>query len=303
MKIHRLPFTLRPIICLCAVSLLAARGWSADTAIAQVDGEEIPVEKIRSYLENLPANDRATLEKTPALLNQAVRALILQQVLFQEAESADWGKRPEVVERLDRVRQGIIVDSYLNSVARVPDGYPSETEVKEAYEAKKDALVIPRQFQLAQIYIAQTGRDKTSADQAKQRIGEIHKKVKQPGADFGAVAQAESDASETAARNGEIGWLAESSIQPEIRSAIASLGKNGVSAPVQLDDGWYVIKVLDVKEPRVATFDEVKSQIVQLLRTERARLNREAYLAKLQQQHPVAINELALTKLLQPAKQ
>ena len=69
-----------------------------------------------------------------------------------------------------------------------------------------------------------------------------------------------------------------------------------------MGDGWYLVKVLDIKESRPATFDEVKPQLVQLLRTERTRMNREAYLAKLQQQNPIALNELALSKLLQPAK-
>ncbi len=292
-----IPSRLLGAACLALLSLLPCQ---ADP-IARIGTEEISPEKIRAYLDNLSPTDRSALEKQPALLNQAVRALILQQVLFKEAQSAGWEKQPEVLERLDRVRQGIVVESYLEAVTKVPEGYPTEAEVKAAFESKKDTLILPRQFQLAQIFVEQTGPDKASADKAKQRIDELSKKVRATGADFAAVARAESDETETAARGGEIGWLAESSLQPEIRSRVATLGKNAVSEPVRLDDGWYLVKVLDLKESRPATFEEVKPQLVQLLRNERARLNREAYLAKLQQQNPMAINELALAKLLQPA--
>jgi len=291
----------RQTVAFLALGLLAVLPCQAEP-IARIGNEEIAPEKIRAYLDNLSAADRAALEKNPALLNQAVRALILQQVLVKEAQAAGWEKQPQVIERLERVRQGIVVESYLETVAKVPDGYPSEAEVKAAFDARKDALVLPRQLQLAQIFVEQTGPDKAAADKAKQRVDELSKKARASGADFAAIARADSDERETAARGGEIGWLTEASLQPEIRSRVTTLGKNAVSEPIRLGDGWYLVKVLDIKESRPATFEEVKPQLVQLLRTERARLNREAYLAKLQQQNPIALNELALTKLLQPAK-
>jgi len=287
---------------LIATNFLAAGRLPAESAaIARVGAEEISPEKIRAYLANLTPADRDALEKNPALLSQAVRTLILQQVLFKEAQAAGWEKQPEVIERLDRIRQGIVVESYLETVAKVPEGYPGEAEVKAAYESKKDTLVLPRQFQLAQIFVGQTGPDTVSADKAKQRIDELSKKARMSGADFAALARAESDESETAARGGQIGWLTESSLQPEIRTRVTRLTKGAVSEPVRLGDGWYLVKALDLKESRPATYEEVKPQLVQLLRNDRTRLNREAYLAKLQQQNPMAINELALVKLLQPS--
>jgi len=294
---------IRSLSCLLLSCLLAASPLRAESsAIARVGGEEIPPEKIRAYLDTLGEADRAALEKNPALLNQAVRALILQQVIFKEAQTAGWDKQPVVIERLERARQGIVIESYLETVAKVPDGYPAEAEIKAAFDARKDTLILPRQLQLGQIFVEQTGPDKASADKAKLRIDEISKKIKQPGADFSAIARTDSDERETAARGGEVGWVAENALQPEIRSRVTGLAKNAVSEPVRLGDGWYVLKVLDLKESRPATFEEVKPQLAQALRTERARLNREAYLAKLQQQNPMAINELALAKLLQPAK-
>ena len=297
---------------LSTIRALALSGFLAATvplhaadggAIAKVGDEEISADKIRSVLEGLNGNERATLEQNPALLNQTVRTLILQQVLLKEALATGWDKQPEVAEKLELLRQSAIAQTYLDAVTKVPEGFPSDAEVQAAYDAKKDALQLPRQIRLAEIFIsAPKGADKVAADKAKARIDAIQRKVKAGGSDFAAVARTESEERESAARGGEIGWLAEASIQPEIRKRIAGFSKDAVSETVQLDDGWYVVKVLEIREPRTATLDEVRDQLVKLLRAERTKQNREAYLARLQQQNPVTINELALSKLLQPAK-
>lgn len=270
-----------------------------DGAIARVGSEDISVERVRAYLENLAPADRNALEKNPALLNQAVRTLILQQILFKEAMAADWDKQPEVVAQLERVRQNAIAESYLDTVAKAPDDYPSDTELLATYEARKAQMVIPKQVQLAQIYVAAQAGGKDAA--ARRRIDAIEQKVRQ--GDFAPVARAESDEKESAAKGGEVGWVQEANLQPEIRQQVSGLKKSETSKPIQLEDGWYIVKVLDVKEARTAALDEVREQLKRAMRVERTRQNREAYLAKLQQQNPMAVNELALATLLKPEKQ
>ena len=52
--------------------------------------------------------------------------------------------------------------------------------------------------------------------------------------------------------------------------------------------------------PFTPTLDQLRAQLVQQLRTEKTKANSQAYLARLLQQNPVAINELALSKALGP---
>lgn len=277
--------------------LAAPLARAADGIIARVGDQEIKAAQITPYLDNLSEQDRAALLKNPAALSQAVRTLILQQVLLKEAIATGWDKTPEVAEQLDRLRQGAIAETYLQSIAKVPEGFPSEEEIKTVYEARKSDLQVPTQIRLAQIFIAvPKDAPKDAQDKAKARIDEVAKAAK--AGDFAAVARDKSDERETASRGGEVGWLAETQIQPEIRSKVTSLSKGSVTEPIRLGDGWYVVKVLEVKEAHTATLDEVKDQLVKLLRTERARANREAYLSKLQQQTPIALDELGLSKLL-----
>jgi len=272
---------------------------AADEIIARVGETEIKAAQVKPFLANISEQDRETLSKNPAALSQAVRTLILQQMLFKEALAAGWDKTPEVAEQIERLRQAAVAESYLQSISKVPDGFPSDEEIRTVYEARKSDLKVPKQIQLAQIYVAiPKEADKAAQDKAKARIDEIAKAAK--SGDFAAVAREKSDERESASRGGEVGWLAEAQIQPDIRTKVAGLAKGSVTDPIRLGDGWYVVKVIDTKEPHTATLEEVKDQLARLLRTERARANRDAYLSKLQQQNPVALDEIGLSKLLQP---
>jgi len=161
---------------------------------------------------------------------------------------------------------------------------------------------VPRQYRLAQIFIAvPKAADKTDND--KEKLDGLSKDLHPKEADFAAIARAQSEESQSAAKGGEIGWLTENQIQPEIRLQVTSLAKGTVSEPIRLADGWHILKVLDIKDPYTPTLDEIRPQFIERLRAERARALSQDYVARLLQQTPVSINELGLEKLLnKPAK-
>jgi parvulin-like peptidyl-prolyl isomerase len=76
------------------------------------------------------------------------------------------------------------------------------------------------------------------------------------------------------------------------------LAKNGISEAVRLDDGWHILKLTDTKAAYTRTLPEVREQLVQQMRNERASMMRRSYLAELLKQHPPVLNELALSNLL-----
>lgn len=266
--------------------------------VARIGETEVKIEDIKPYLANLNAREQSALSRDPALLNQFVKSVIVQQLLLKEALATRWEEQPASEAQLERVRQNAIAEGFLQSVAKAPEGYPSEAELKAAYETNKAALLIPRQFQLAQIFVAAPkGADKVAIDKAQAKVDAVKSGLKQAGADFSALARVNSEEQQSAVRNGEIGWLPESQIQPEVRTQVLALGKGGISEPIRLDDGWHILKVLDVKDAFTPSLDDIKEPLVQQLRANRAKAIGEAYVARLLQQNPVAINEIALSKL------
>jgi parvulin-like peptidyl-prolyl isomerase len=152
---------------------------------------------------------------------------------------------------------------------------------------------------VAQIFIsAPKGNPDASKEKAAaKKLARVRELLARAGADFSAIAKAESEDAASAAQGGEIGWLAEEQIQPEIRTQLPKLRINALSEPLRLDDGWHIIKVLDVREAHTPLLEQVRTQLVQQLRSERERQNREAYISKLLEASPLAINEATLSEL------
>lgn len=290
---------MRPITPAFALALLltaAAPAFAADV-VARIGGNDVTTDDVRDYLASLPPADQATVTKDPALLNQTVRAYLVRELVLREAREKKFDQQAAIKTQLDRVREAALVELYLQSVAKAPDGFPSETELQSAYDANKSVFLAPREYRLGQIFIAAAKGDKTAEDKARTRLDEVTKKLKARGADFAAIAREHSDSPRDVETGGDLGWLPEPQIVPEIRQAVAGLSKDSLSDPVRLDDGWHILKLIDTKPSGLRPFAEVRDALAERLRQNRAGQLRQAYLAKLSQQNPTPINELALTKL------
>ena len=270
------------------------------TTIAQVGASEVRAEDIKPMLDKLPLRDQLTLAHDPAALNEFVRTLIIQQLVYKEAVAKKWEQQAEVAAQLDRIRQQAITQSYLQSLATPPADFPSQADLQTAYDTlkKNNALQVPRQLHLAQVYIADPkGVDKSLDDKAQAKLDAVQKALK-AGGDFAAVAKSQSDEAASASRGGDLGWLAENQIQPEIRTQVIALAKGATTDVIRLNDGYHIIKLIEVKDPYTASLDEVKIPLTNEIRKERAQALSKAYLAQLLKQNPVTLNEIAVSKLL-----
>ncbi len=270
----------------CAIS----QAQDAGLVIGSIGGIEMRKDEILESLGGLGTVEKEALARDPAALNKLLRSMLVQRVIYQQAVEVKWDLEPAIQPLLKSTREAAITDSYLKHISRPPEGYPDETELRKAYEASRVDLTVPRSFRLAQIFIS-AGSD--------QQLTEVKKRLKADPAGFGRIAREMSEEKESAAREGEIGWLTERQVQPEIFEQLPKLSLNVVSEPVRLKDGWHILKVLDVREPFTPIFDQVRVQLAQRLRAEKIRVGMQAYVAETLQKHPVAINEVALSKLLQ----
>lgn len=290
-----------PILAIALLMPILSASAADSVIVAKVGESEVKADDIKALIEKLPIRDQVVLARDPAALNEFVRSLIVQQLVYKEALSKKWDQQPQVTQQLDRLRQQAVTQSYLQSLATPPQDFPSQAELQAAYDTlkKNNALQVPKQYHLAQVYIAcPKGADGAAEEKAKAKLDTVVKTLK-GGGDFTSVAKAQSDDATSSSRGGDLGWLAEAQIQPEIRGPVASLAKGGTSDPVRLADGWHVIRLLDVKEPYTASLEEVKNPLANELRGQRAQEIGKAYLAKLLQQNPVTLNEIAVSKLIE----
>jgi peptidylprolyl isomerase len=287
-----------PLLILLALS---SPLFAQKTVIAKVGDTEVYAEEVRAWLSGLDPAQAEAAEKQPSLLTEAVRTLLVQRLVLKEAESKKWAERPEVAAKIERQRASIIADSYLRSVAEAPADYPSEEILRKAYDGAGEALQVQRRLKLAQIFLAAPAEAKDKAAKDAE-LAEIKKKLAAPNADFAAIARAHSEEAASAGKGGEIGWLEENLVEEGIRNAVTKVAKGGVSAAIELKDGWHIVKVLDREEPRKLTYEEVKPRLTERLREQRAQAASQEYVSKLLRDHPVVINEIELPKVLSDKK-
>lgn len=274
----------------CFLPILAALGaplLHADTVLGKVGSIELTTLETREALAGLQASRDAGLAKDPAAVGHYVRALLIQRLVLQQAEASRFDKEPATIAKLVRARETALADAFLETHSTPPAGYPSEAELQAAYESAKPSLQVPRAWRLAQIFVT---------DESK--LASLRKQLSAKGADFAALARSGSQETTSAANGGEIGWVSETEIQPAIKDKLPKLAVGGVTDAIRLDDGWHFIKLLETREPGTATLAEVRPQLVTRLRADRAQTLRTEFIAGLLKEHPMAINEIELSKIL-----
>lgn len=273
----------------------AAAQTSGDgDVVARVGSRDVTVGEVRAFVSALPPRDRALASTDSGALAQLVRAYLVNEVVLNAALAKKWEQRADVAARLERVRREAIIDSYLEESSQPPADYPSDAEIQSLYEANTSAFIMPRQFQIAQIFVAvPAGGD----DKAKGRLDAIMARVGKAGVDFMDAARIEAEGKEAGDRVDAIGWVVEGQLKPAIREAVAGLAKGAVSTPLKLEDGWHVLKLVDTKAAGVRPLADVRDQLATKLRQERATQLRRAVVQDLVRVSPAAINELALNKM------
>ncbi len=85
---------------------------------------------------------------------------------------------------------------------------------------------------------------------------------------FATLAQQSSQDKASAAKGGDIGWVAQLSLPSEIAAAVRA--QNGllgvVPRPVQADDGWHVIEVLEARPSHAPPFEDVSERMAARVR-------------------------------------
>lgn len=273
---------------------------SSGEIVARVGGRDVPASEVRAFLTSIGADQRAALAKDPALLSQALRLLLANQLVLKEAVDKKWQDQPAIAAQLEQLRENAILETYLRAVSTPPANYPDEAEVQKTYDANKSALIVPRQFRLAQIFLAlPEAADKATEDQIRKKVAEVQIKLKQPKADFAVIAKEVSMQAGAADNGGDLGWVPETQLIPEIKAQVMGMANNAIGEPVKLADGFHIVKLIDTKAAETRPLAEVRDALVQRIRAQRADALRRSYLAQVLDQNPPVINELALAKVLE----
>lgn len=263
---------------------------ASSPALATLGPVGVDRDEVLAQLQALGPAALKELKDNRAALDQWLRARLAEKALVQQARNNGWDKRQEVQRALQQVSDQLVLRTYLSSVSEVPQTYPSEAELKAAYEQSKDQFVLPAQYQVRQIFLAAPFNEPDKVAKARKLSQDLVKQARAPKADFSKLAQQHSQDAQSSQQGGDIGFVTLSQLVPEMRPVVQNLKKGQVSDPIQSAAGIHLLQLSDVREAQVAEFDVVALRLRQALRQQRQELAARAYLEGLLSADTVSIN-------------
>lgn len=134
----------------------------------------------------------------------------------------------------------------------------SDAQLAERYEKTRDRYVEPERRQARHILLTV---DKPSDSDAVKAQAEALLKQLQGGADFAALAKANSKDPISAAKGGELDLSDRDAFVPEFSAALFALKTGEVSAPVKTQFGWHLIKLDAIQPGKSRSLDEVRGEL------------------------------------------
>lgn len=102
-----------------------------------------------------------------------------------------------------------------------------------------------KQYHLAEIVLPFDRPDQE--EEVKNNLNQLFEEL-QKGAQFSALAQ-QFSGSATASQGGDMGWLTESQMEPEIKKALSQIQPGQLSAPIRTSQGYILVAFIEQKLP------------------------------------------------------
>lgn len=218
-----------------------------ETVVATVGGEEITEADLSFAAEDL-AQDLAQM---PAQERRAflLRVLIDMKVMAGAAEEAGMDQTELFAQRLNYLKERALRRAYF---ADAIAGQVTEAAIRADYD-KFVADFQPQEEVHAAHILVET---KEEADAIKAELD--------AGGDFAAIAQEKSIDPGSGANGGDLGFFAKGMMVPEFETAAFALANPGdVSAPVQSQFGWHIIKLEEKRQSSPPAFEQIAPQLQQ----------------------------------------
>jgi peptidyl-prolyl cis-trans isomerase C len=232
---------------LAIISALAVNpAFAEDKSAAMVNGVSIPQARVDMRVKIAASQGQADSPE----LRKAVRDdMINLEVLAQEAKKMGLDKDSEVIQQTALAEQSVLVGAFVQDYAK--NHQISEDQLKQEYDKLKVNLG-KSEYNVSHILV-------DTEEEAKAIIAQLGKKGK-----FDKIAKAKSKDAGSAEKGGSLGWAVPTNFVPPFANALLSLKKGTYTKePVKSQFGWHIIKLDNVRDLKVPSFEELKPQIQQ----------------------------------------
>ena len=235
-----------------AAAVLATLSISANAQnIAIVNGKAVPSSRVEALKQQVARSGRPI---TPEVEGQIKEEVIAREIFMQEAQKRGLDATEEYKSQIELARQTILIRELFAEFQKT--SAVTDADVQAEYD-KFVAANGGKEYRARHILV------ETQA-QAEAILASLKKNGK-----FEDIAKKQSKDPGSGANGGDLDWAAPGNYVKEFSDAMVALNKGQVSAPVQSQFGFHIIRLDDVREAQLPALADVKPQIVQQMTQQR----------------------------------
>lgn len=149
---------------------------------------------------------------------------------------------------------------------------PTDAELRAAYDKNRERYRRPASARVQHILIKSEPGAAPAVDAAAKAKAQGIVAQLRGGADFGALARANSEDPSSSGNGGDMGWVDKGQTVEPFENAIFSIALNTISDPIRSSEyGYHIVKVTERREESVRPFEEVRVELTAAAAGDKAR--------------------------------
>ncbi len=307
------------LIAICAATVFLFGQEVVESIVAIVNDDIITLSQVKNAHDSLYQMLRSQLQgeefqkQYDQLKKELLNSMITELLLLQEAKKRGLNVSEQVRLTIDNIKEenGLNSDEELMLVMR-RQGIDFETwkrqmednimrqgvimtevdrnivvedsEIVSYYKNHPDEFTEPEEYKLKAIYVSAQQKSSEEAERLKQ---EISSKVT-AGEDFASLAGTYSEGPEKESQ-GDLGSFKEGELAANLEEAVKNLNQGETAPWLEVQDGWYLLRLEEKKEKHLKSFEEVKKQVEEKIFGEKRRGRLEEFLKELKEKSYIKI--------------
>ena len=212
---------------------------TAETVVASVNGSDITLGQLVMLRSQLPEQYQQLADDV--VFNGLIEQLVNQQLLGDTLEVEPKRVGIAIANEVRSLRAGEVVNTFTSSPV-------DDADLQAAYDARFADIVPEAEYNASHILV-----------ETEEEAIEIRMMI-DDGADFAETA-VEKSTGPSGPSGGDLGWFGLGMMVPAFEEAVLTLDAGEVSAPVQTQFGWHIVKLNETRETPLPTLDDLRFEL------------------------------------------
>lgn len=291
-------------VCMVA-SLAPAQTTIVDEVVATVGNEPIlrseileEIQPMISSLQSSTSSEEAFNQELEQIFREALEQAIEQKILYRQAQQLGMQVPDEAVEeRLSMIRQQYDSEEEFNrlleqagesmsdfreslrkQILAISFGMQkrqefeqqvvvTESDMAQYFQDHQEEFVRSERVQVRRIFLT-AGQDEAERARVRAQLESLREELIL-GADFATLATRHSEGPD-AENGGLVGWVQRNDLVAPLEEVAFELPVGEISEPIETEFGFHLLKVDAREGEHIPTYDDVRTQIEPMLRSQRA---------------------------------